>query len=66
MHIGAAGTVTDVVARLREYVDAGARHLVLLPCRPDEQQLARLLDEVVPRIRSRQSASRSSRRHDSL
>ena len=57
MHVGATGTAADVVARLGEYVDAGARHLVLLPCRRDEQQLTRLLDEVAPQVRSRNGLS---------
>jgi probable F420-dependent oxidoreductase len=45
------GTPQECVARLREYVDAGARHIVFAnACPPDqaEKQIRRLREEVVP------------------
>ncbi|MEM7468293.1 MAG: LLM class flavin-dependent oxidoreductase [Pseudomonadota bacterium] len=36
-NICAWGSVEQVKARLQEYVDAGASHIVLYPCNPDEQ-----------------------------
>ena len=50
--VAAAGTAGQVTARLREYVDAGAEHLVLLPCRRDGDQLRVLLEDVAPRVRA--------------
>ncbi|MGW1029094.1 LLM class flavin-dependent oxidoreductase [Streptomyces sp. NPDC002577] len=59
-HVAAAGTVHDVVARLAEYVDAGARQLVLLPCKRTERHMAELLTEVAPLVRAHSvSASRA-------
>ncbi|NUU21331.1 MAG: LLM class flavin-dependent oxidoreductase [Streptomycetaceae bacterium] len=49
--VAAAGTASDVAERLAEYVDAGARHLVLLPTRRDKDTVARLLAHVAPRLR---------------
>jgi probable F420-dependent oxidoreductase len=50
--VAATGTADEVVARLRDYVDAGARHLVLLPCDRGAGQVERLLGEVAPRVRA--------------
>jgi alkanesulfonate monooxygenase SsuD/methylene tetrahydromethanopterin reductase-like flavin-dependent oxidoreductase (luciferase family) len=50
--VGAAGTVDDVLERLRAYVDAGAREIILLPCDRRPGQLDRLLDEVAGPLRT--------------
>ncbi|UGQ12997.1 LLM class flavin-dependent oxidoreductase [Yinghuangia sp. ASG 101] len=50
-HIAAAGTVDRVAERLAAYVDAGARHLVLLPTRRGDDTITRVLAEVAPRLR---------------
>jgi alkanesulfonate monooxygenase SsuD/methylene tetrahydromethanopterin reductase-like flavin-dependent oxidoreductase (luciferase family) len=53
--VAAAGTPAEVSRRLRDFVDAGARHLVLMPApgRGDADDLVRrLLDEVVPQVRT--------------
>ncbi|HSA52407.1 MAG TPA: LLM class flavin-dependent oxidoreductase [Yinghuangia sp.] len=50
-HIGAAGTAAEVAGRLAAYVEAGARHLVLLPCRREDDTIARILTEVAPQLR---------------
>ncbi len=51
-HVAAVGTAARVAGRLREYVDAGAEHLVLLPCRRDADQLRALFADVAPRVRA--------------
>lgn len=55
-HVGAVGTVDDVVARLCEYVDAGVRHLILMQCDRSPGQVERLLTEVAPRVRAHRVA----------
>jgi alkanesulfonate monooxygenase SsuD/methylene tetrahydromethanopterin reductase-like flavin-dependent oxidoreductase (luciferase family) len=52
--IAVTGDVPEVAHRLQSFVDAGARHLVLLPCQADRTGSAeRLLAEVVPSLRVR-------------
>jgi len=48
----AAGTVDEVTARLQQYVDAGARHLILAPATEDDRDVIvrRVTDEVLPRL----------------
>lgn len=52
--VTAAGTADEVAERLGEYVAAGARHLVLLPCdrRRALEQVAEVLEQVVPALRA--------------
>lgn len=50
-HIAAAGTADQVVERLAAYIDAGARHLVLLPTRRGDDTIARVLGDVAPQLR---------------
>jgi probable F420-dependent oxidoreductase len=53
-HVAVAGTVADVGEKLQRFVDAGARHLVLLPCGGDATATAeQLLDEVAPHLQAR-------------
>ncbi|XVQ11469.1 LLM class flavin-dependent oxidoreductase [Spirillospora sp. CA-255316] len=52
--VAAAGTPAEVTRRLREFVDAGARHFVFMPApgTGDADAIVhRLLDEVVPAVR---------------
>jgi len=53
--IAAVGTPADVAARLQEFVDAGARHFILVPCTADGQleSARRLMHEVVPTLEVR-------------
>jgi probable F420-dependent oxidoreductase len=52
-HIAVAGTADDVGARLAEYVEAGARHLILCPIHGDPLRAAeRLLADVVPGLQA--------------
>ena len=50
--VAAAGTPAEVLAKLRAFVDAGARHFVFLPAvgaTGDPDLLARrIVDEIVP------------------
>jgi probable F420-dependent oxidoreductase len=55
--VAAAGTVDDVVARLGEYVTAGAQHVVMLPCERSDRHVRRLLTEVAPRLRAPRPAA---------
>jgi probable F420-dependent oxidoreductase len=49
-HVAAAGTSDDVRARLQAYLDAGARHLVILPCETRDFTAAarRIGEEIIP------------------
>jgi len=53
--VAAAGTPAEVLAKLRAFVDAGARHFVFLPAvgaTGDPDLLARrIVDEIVPPLR---------------
>ena len=51
--IAPAGTPEEVAARVQEYVDAGARHVVVAPATPvDSLEVVRLAaEEVLPRLR---------------
>jgi alkanesulfonate monooxygenase SsuD/methylene tetrahydromethanopterin reductase-like flavin-dependent oxidoreductase (luciferase family) len=46
------GTPEEVAAKLQEFVDAGARHLILLPTTGEggTQMLTRILAEIAPRV----------------
>ena len=51
-HVAAVGDVDAVTASLKQFVDAGARHLIFAPASPDPgATIERLFDEVVPRLR---------------
>jgi alkanesulfonate monooxygenase SsuD/methylene tetrahydromethanopterin reductase-like flavin-dependent oxidoreductase (luciferase family) len=66
-HVGAVGTVDDVVARLIEYVDAGVRHFIFLTTRPtDAHGQAKLLaEEIMPAVRSHHASSLTTSARDS-
>jgi probable F420-dependent oxidoreductase len=50
--VAAAGTTEEVTQKLREFVDAGARHFIFMPAGDDADGIVhRLLDEVVPAVR---------------
>jgi probable F420-dependent oxidoreductase len=51
-HVGAVGTPTEVAKRLTEYVEAGVRHFVFLPCTRDstDYQARVVLEEIRPQI----------------
>ncbi|HEY7134104.1 MAG TPA: hypothetical protein VIB48_03485 [Acidimicrobiia bacterium] len=50
-HVAVAGTVDEVAEGLQAFVDAGARHLVCLPCGADAMTTAeQLLEEIGPRL----------------
>ena len=50
--VAVTGTPQDVVRKLQEFVDAGARHLILLPAVRENgtQMLTRLLTEIAPQV----------------
>jgi alkanesulfonate monooxygenase SsuD/methylene tetrahydromethanopterin reductase-like flavin-dependent oxidoreductase (luciferase family) len=49
--VAVAGDRDEVGERLQAFVDAGARHLVCLPCGADPMAMAQqLLEEVAPRL----------------
>jgi alkanesulfonate monooxygenase SsuD/methylene tetrahydromethanopterin reductase-like flavin-dependent oxidoreductase (luciferase family) len=50
--VAAAGTVGQVAARVQEFVDAGARHIIFAVCSRDDRlaMMRRLLDEVAPLV----------------
>jgi alkanesulfonate monooxygenase SsuD/methylene tetrahydromethanopterin reductase-like flavin-dependent oxidoreductase (luciferase family) len=50
--VAVTGTPDEVVVKLQEYVDAGARHLILLPATREggTQMLTRILTEIAPRV----------------
>jgi probable F420-dependent oxidoreductase len=48
--VAVAGTADDVVAGVREVIDAGAEMIVLNPLDDDRAQMERLAAEVVPRL----------------
>lgn len=52
--VAAAGTAEQVAARVQQYVDVGARHIIFTPAtRVDRMAMVRrILDEVVPRVRT--------------
>jgi alkanesulfonate monooxygenase SsuD/methylene tetrahydromethanopterin reductase-like flavin-dependent oxidoreductase (luciferase family) len=63
--IAAAGTATEVTAKLEAFYEAGARHFVFLPVTAgasDRPVLDRLFADVVPALR--EHAARSSRTRD--
>jgi probable F420-dependent oxidoreductase len=51
-HVAAVGTADQVTRRLLEYIEAGVRHFVFLPCTRTqmEEQTRVLLDQVIPRL----------------
>jgi len=51
-HIGAVGTPAEVAKRLTEYVEAGVRHFVFLPCTRNEMddQARVILEEIRPQV----------------
>jgi alkanesulfonate monooxygenase SsuD/methylene tetrahydromethanopterin reductase-like flavin-dependent oxidoreductase (luciferase family) len=55
--VAAAGTAEQVAARVQQYVDAGARHIIFTPAtRVDRMAMVRrIMSEVVPRVRSSSS-----------
>ncbi len=48
--VACAGTVEQVTERLQAFVDAGADHLVLVPCGRPEETARRLLLDVTPNL----------------
>jgi len=58
-NVAAAGTVREVVEKLKAFVDAGARHFVFSPATGGGDSKAvvqRLLDEVIPEVREHTDA----------
>jgi alkanesulfonate monooxygenase SsuD/methylene tetrahydromethanopterin reductase-like flavin-dependent oxidoreductase (luciferase family) len=56
--VACVGTVEQVTDRLTSFVDAGAEHLVLVPCGPAPQESARrLLTEVRPAMKTQVSST---------
>ena len=58
--VAAAGTPAEVTRKLRDFVDAGARHFVFMPApgTGDADPIVhRLLDEVVPAVREHGTAT---------
>jgi alkanesulfonate monooxygenase SsuD/methylene tetrahydromethanopterin reductase-like flavin-dependent oxidoreductase (luciferase family) len=52
-HVAVAGATAEVGDKLQSFVDAGARHLVLLPCGADPVGIAeQLIAEVAPRLQA--------------
>jgi alkanesulfonate monooxygenase SsuD/methylene tetrahydromethanopterin reductase-like flavin-dependent oxidoreductase (luciferase family) len=52
--VAAVGTTGQVTRRLCEFVDAGARHIILMPAGgsdDSDRMVNRLMDEVVPAVR---------------
>jgi len=51
--VAAAGTPAQVAQRLQEFVDAGARHLIIVPCATGDRtaMTKQILDEIVPALR---------------
>jgi alkanesulfonate monooxygenase SsuD/methylene tetrahydromethanopterin reductase-like flavin-dependent oxidoreductase (luciferase family) len=52
--VAAAGTTSDVTAKLQGFYDAGARHFIFLPATAGADQrpvLDRLFGEVLPALR---------------
>ncbi len=48
--VACAGSAEQVTERLAAFVDAGAEHLVLVPCMRPQETARRLLTEVLPRL----------------
>ena len=49
--VAVAGTPVEVADRLQAFADAGARHLVIVPCeREDPVAAARRIAELVPQV----------------
>ena len=50
--IAPAGTPEEVAARVQEYVDAGARHIVMSPATPEDslEVITLAAEEVLPRL----------------
>jgi len=48
--VAAAGTPAQVARRLQEFVDAGARHIIIVPCATEDRAAMtnRILGEIVP------------------
>jgi alkanesulfonate monooxygenase SsuD/methylene tetrahydromethanopterin reductase-like flavin-dependent oxidoreductase (luciferase family) len=60
----AVGTADDVAGVLTQYVQAGVTHFVLRACAPApeyQQQIAKVMTEVVPLVRGREATSRDRR-----
>jgi probable F420-dependent oxidoreductase len=51
--VAAAGTPDQVAQRLQEYVDAGARHLIIVPCATGDRAAMtnQIVGEIIPRLR---------------
>jgi probable F420-dependent oxidoreductase len=51
--VAAAGTPAQVARRLQEFVDAGARHIIIVPCATEDRAAMtnRILGEIVPQLR---------------
>jgi alkanesulfonate monooxygenase SsuD/methylene tetrahydromethanopterin reductase-like flavin-dependent oxidoreductase (luciferase family) len=56
--VAVAGTPSDVAGKLQAFVDAGARHLVLLPAVRENghEMLVRILTEIAPHVALAESA----------
>jgi alkanesulfonate monooxygenase SsuD/methylene tetrahydromethanopterin reductase-like flavin-dependent oxidoreductase (luciferase family) len=52
--VAVTGTPDEVTGKLQEFVDAGARHLILLPAVPEDglPMLIRILTEITPRLQA--------------
>jgi alkanesulfonate monooxygenase SsuD/methylene tetrahydromethanopterin reductase-like flavin-dependent oxidoreductase (luciferase family) len=55
--VAVTGTPAQVTTRLREYVRAGARHLVLLPAAQQggDEMLLQIMADIAPRVRAPES-----------
>jgi probable F420-dependent oxidoreductase len=51
--VAAAGTPEQVARRLQEFVDAGARHIIIVPCATEDRAAMtnRILGEIVPLLK---------------
>jgi probable F420-dependent oxidoreductase len=51
--VAAAGNAEQVAARIQEYVDAGARHIIFTPATRDDREamVRRIVSDVIPRVR---------------
>ncbi|SQE00092.1 MULTISPECIES: LLM class flavin-dependent oxidoreductase [unclassified Parafrankia] len=65
--VAAAGTAEEVTSKLRDFVDAGARHFIFMPAPgtgdPD-RIVHRLLDEVIPPLRAHGNEQAAARAGD--
>ena len=63
--ITVSGTIDDVGQRMAEFVDAGARHLIVCPIHGDVPDVAgRLLADVLPRLPTRARDDGAPKRGD--